>query len=92
MSIIDEIWRKKLQKLHFLEMRFLRFFGLLENEKNGIIKKVKISSNDPKFLSRHVKEGYQIQYLDHLDHPGKFFFLAIKMLTRQNFHFLQKTH
>ncbi len=32
-----------MQKLHFLEMRFLRFFGLLENEKNRIIKNVKIS-------------------------------------------------
>ena len=33
MSEIDEIRRKKLQKLHFLKMQFLRFFGLLENEK-----------------------------------------------------------
>ena len=49
--------RKKLQKLHFLEMRILRFFGLLENEKNRIIKNVKISSNDHTFLLRHSKEG-----------------------------------
>ena len=54
---IDEIGRKKLQKLHFLEMRFLLFFGLLENEKNRIIKNVKISSNDHIFLLRHSKEG-----------------------------------
>ena len=56
MSKINEIGRKKMQKLHFLEMRFLRFFGLLENEKNRIIKNVKISSNDRIFLSRHIKE------------------------------------
>ena len=29
--------------------------------------------------------------MDHLNHPGKFFFLSIERWTCQNFHFLQKT-
>lgn len=88
MSKIDKIGRKILQNCIFWRSDFWLFFW---QPKNRIIKNVKIWSNDTKFLSRHIKEGFKTQFLGHLNHPGKFFFLTIERWTCQNFHFLQKT-
>ena len=49
---------EKIAKFAFFESANFGIFGGAKKSKNRIIKNVKISSNDPKFLSRHVKEGY----------------------------------
>ena len=49
---------EKIAKSAFFENVIFGILGGAKKSKNRIIKNVKISSNDPKFLSRHVKEGY----------------------------------
>ena len=101
MSKIDEIWRKKLQNLHFLKIWFLVFFWELKNQKIESSKMWKFHQTTPNFYRGMSKKGIKYNIWTIWTIPENFFFwpsrgelVKILIFSKNNgkimfFHFLE---